>query len=95
MESDWVQIMPYLEKPIPPIAVNSDYPGVTESKEVMEYFTQLNPKSPIDSFRDFYANLPSTPKIGQTKSEQVMEAIHLMKLADKVKSQLSELGIKR
>lgn len=94
MESDWVQIMPFLEKNLPPIAVNSDFPGVSESKEIYEYFNQLNPKSPIDSFRDFYSNLPITPKIGQSKAEQVIEAIRLRKLADKIHMQMDELGIK-
>lgn len=94
MESEWVHVMPYLEKELPPMAVNTDFPRVKESKEIVEYFGQLNPKDPIGSFKDFYNNLPITPKIGQSKYEQVMEAIRLRKLADKIHAQMNELGVK-
>lgn len=94
MESEWVRIMPFIEKPVPLTFVNSDYPGVKESKEIYDYFYSINPRSPIDEFKRFYASLPSVPRLGQTRSEQIVEAIRIMKLADKVKSQMNDLGIK-
>lgn len=94
MESEWVRIMPFLEKPIPPIAVNTDFPGVKESKEIYDYFNEVKPDAPIDAFRDFYSNLPMTPKIGQSKFDQIMEAVRLRKLADNIKRQMDEMGIK-
>ena len=94
MESEWVKIMPFIEKPLLDTAVNSDYPGVTESKEIYDYFSLVSPQAPVDSFRDFYAGLPSLPRLGQTKMDQILEAVRLRKLADKIEFRMRELGVK-
>ena len=94
MESEWVRIMPFIEQPLPFTAVNTDFPGVAESKEIYEYFEGVNPQSPVDEFKSFYANLPTVPRIGQSKKEQIIEAVRLRKLADKIHAQMAELGIK-
>lgn len=94
MESEWVRIMPFIEKPVPLTFVHSDYPGVRESKEIYEYFKTINPQAPLDEFKRFYASLPSVPRLGQTRSEQIIEAVRIMKLADKMQSQMNDLGVK-
>ena len=94
MESEWVRIMPFIEQPVPLTAVSLNFPGVNESKEVYDYFLALNPKSPIEEFKAFYAGLPTTPKLGQSKKEQIMEAVRLRKLADSVKKQMEDIGVK-
>ena len=94
MESEWVRIMPFIEQPLPATAVNSDYPGVTESKEIYEYFQSINPQTPIDEFKLFYTSLSSLPRMGQTKKDQIIEAVRLRKLADSVYKQMNDLGIK-
>lgn len=94
MESEWVRIMPFIERPLPMTAVNTNYPGVSESKEIYEYFKGLNPKTPIDEFKTFYFSLPPVPRLGQTRLEQIMEAVRIRKLADKVHAQMDEMGIK-
>lgn len=93
MESEWVKIMPFIEKPLPFTAVNSDFPGVSESKEIYDYFFSRNPNEPIEDFKRFYSALPAIPRTGQSKIDQIMEAVRLMKLADTVKSQMDKFGI--
>ena len=95
MESEWVRVAPYLGISLPETAVNDDFPGVLESKEVYKYFLESNPFAPIQTFIDFYTSLPETPKFGQSKMGQIIEALRLMKLADKVQAQMNDLGIKR
>ena len=94
MESEWVKIMPFIEHPLPVTAVNSDFPGVSESKEIYEYFQTINQQSPLDEFRLFYSQLPILPRMGQTKKDQIIEAVRLRKLADNVKRQMEEIGVK-
>lgn len=91
MESEWVRIMPFIERPLPMTAVNTNYPGVAESKEIYEYFHSLNPKTPIDEFKSFYFSLPTIPRLGQSRLEQIIEAVRIRKLADKVHIQMSEV----
>jgi len=86
--------MPFIEKPLPMTAVNTTYPGVAESKEIYEYFSQLNPKAPIDEFKAFYFSLPSVPRMGQTRADQIIESVRIRKLADKVHAQMDAMGIK-
>lgn len=94
MESEWVKIMPFIEQPIPLTAVDSNFPGVIESKEIYDYFQTINLKTPVEEFKNFYLNLPKLPRMGQTKMEQIMEAVRLRKLADKVHAQMDALGVK-
>lgn len=94
MESEWVRIMPFIERPLPMTAVNTNYPGVSESKEIYEYFRGLNPKTPLDEFKAFYFSLPPVPRLGQTRLEQIMEAVRVRKLADKVKTQINDISVK-
>ena len=94
MESEWVRIMPFIEKPLPMTAVNTNFPGVAESKEIYEYFFSLNPKAPIDEFKTFYFSLPSVPRLGQTRADQIIECVRVRKLADKVHAQMDAMGIK-
>lgn len=94
MESEWVRIMPFIEKPLPMTAVNTNYPGVAESKEIYEYFFSLNPKAPIEEFKAFYFSLPTVPRMGQTRAEQILESVRVRKLADKVHAQMDAMGIK-
>jgi len=92
MESEWVRIMPFIGKPLPFTAVNSDYPGVSESKEIYEYFSQLNPKNPIDEFKSFYFSLSTLPRMGQTKMDQILEALRLRKLGITVQSEIEDVN---
>jgi hypothetical protein len=95
MEAEWVKITPYLGGSLPYTAVSDEYPGVKESKEIYDYFQAINPKAPVDSFIEFYAGLSSIPRMGQSKMDQVMEAIRLRKLADKIHAEMDAMGIKR
>lgn len=93
MESEWVRIAPFLGIEIPDNPVNDEFEGVKESKEVYEYFLSIDPEAPINSFLEFYNKLPITPKIGYSKMQQIMEAVRLKKLANKIKIQMESMGI--
>lgn len=91
---NWVKLCPYLqfEQPHP-----LDYDKDIKIKPVVlvyNYFKDKCGDKYLNGFLDHYNKLPSIPRYGQTKLEQVVESINLLNLANKVECDLTMMGLK-
>lgn len=93
MESDWVKLCPYLEV-IPPHPLYSEKDNeIKEIVEIRDFFTERNKEDYMIPFLDYFLKLPMIPSENQSKIQQVLKSIRLMKVANKVQKSLEEMGV--
>lgn len=91
--ADWVKFCPYLNVDVPkPLAPDTD--EIKTVKDIYEFYKDMNPANPFKEFIKHYTKLPNRPSLNQSKLDQVVVAVGLMKLARKTKGELMNLGIK-
>lgn len=93
IKSEWVKLCPYLELD-PPNPLASDFKEKTKDlMKVYEFFKERNPQNFMHDFLKHYTKLPQRTKSGESKIEQVMKSINLIKIAQKLKTDIDAKDI--
>lgn len=102
MESEWVNLCPYLQvRPPHPLVADQD-PCARDVKEVYEFFKNEDPQDAMGKFMAHYNQLPTIPGPGESKISQVLRSIRLVKILRQAKfsqkqtlKALEKIGIKK
>ena len=97
----WVKICPFVEVNAPhPLLADQD-PSAKDVKEIYNFFQEEDHMNPMAKFMEHYNSLAHIPNPGQSKLQQVLHSIRLIKMARQaklsekhMKKSLKQMGIK-
>lgn len=91
---DWLKVCGHLEiKPPHPMAAEID-PNVSDVKEIISHFKSQDEKMWYENFLKHYSQLSTKPSRGESKLQQMIKSIRLMKIAKQNLKELKQMGIK-